>query len=173
MNIYDLMFYLFAFITLVSGAVVVFSKNIMYSAFSLMFTFFGVAGIYVLLNADFVAVSQVLIYVGGILVLMLFGVMLTNNVVDVSMKTGAMHSLPAAAVLGGVMGLLLTVFYVTDWKVVNAPVDYKTTTNKIGEMFMTTYLLPFEIVSIVLLVALVGAAFIARKGKKTYQLRGN
>ena len=66
----------------------VFSRNIMYAAFSLLFTFFGVAGLYVLLQADFLAVTQILIYVGGILVLLLFGVMLTNNVVSVDIKTG-------------------------------------------------------------------------------------
>src|ERR1043165_5263419 len=98
MNLYDLVFYVFAAITLVSGGLVVFSRNIIYSAFSLLFTFFGVAGIYVLLNADFLAVAQVLIYVGGILVLLLFGVMLTNKVIDVEMKSGTMHALPASII---------------------------------------------------------------------------
>ncbi|HMD14977.1 MAG TPA: NADH-quinone oxidoreductase subunit J, partial [Bacteroidota bacterium] len=60
MNFYDIIFYFFAIITVGSGIIVVFSKNIIYSAFSLLFTFFGVAGIYVLLNADFIAVAQVL-----------------------------------------------------------------------------------------------------------------
>jgi NADH-quinone oxidoreductase subunit K len=80
MELQAIVFYVFAFITLGSAFVVVFSRNIIYSAFSLLFTFFGVAGLYVLLNADFLAVTQILIYVGGILVLLLFGVMLTNRV---------------------------------------------------------------------------------------------
>ena len=91
MNFVDLAFYFFAVVSLFSAGVVVFSRNIMYSAFSLLFTFFGVAGIYVLLNADFIAVAQLLIYVGGILVLLLFGVMLTNKVVSVDMKTGTLQ----------------------------------------------------------------------------------
>ncbi|MEK6571394.1 MAG: NADH-quinone oxidoreductase subunit J, partial [Bacteroidota bacterium] len=78
MQLFDIVFYVFALVTVVSAFVVVFSKNIVHSAFSLLFTFFGVAGLYVLLNADFLAVTQLLIYVGGILILLLFGVMLTS-----------------------------------------------------------------------------------------------
>ena len=92
MDTFDIVFYVFAVITVVSAFVVVFSRNIMYAAFSLLFTFFGVAGLYVLLSADFLAVTQILIYVGGILVLLLFGVMLTNNVVSVDIKTGTLNT---------------------------------------------------------------------------------
>lgn len=165
MNLYDLVFYFFAVITLVSGAVVVFSRNIIYSAFSLLFTFFGVTGFYVLLNADFLAVAQLLIYVGGILILLLFGVMLTNKVISVDMKTGTMQTLPAALLIAMIAGSLCGVFYITDWKIVSDAPQMKTTTPALGEMFMTTYLLPFEIASVVLLVALIGAAMIARKEK--------
>src|SRR5687768_12070546 len=77
---YDVIFYLLAAITIIPAIVVVFSRNIAYAAFSLMFTFFGVSGLYVMLGADFVGVSQLLIYVGGILVLFLFGMMLTANI---------------------------------------------------------------------------------------------
>ena len=96
LTLFDIIFYFFAFITIVSAAIVVFSRNIIHSAFSLMFTFFGVAGLYVMLNADFIAVTQVLIYVGGILVLILFGVMLTTKVIGVEMKTGTLRVLPAS-----------------------------------------------------------------------------
>ncbi|MBI1803844.1 MAG: NADH-quinone oxidoreductase subunit J [Ignavibacteriae bacterium] len=163
MNFYDTLFYFFAIITLVSAGIVVFSRNIIYSAFSLLFTFFGVAGIYVLLNADFIAVSQLLIYVGGILVLLLFGVMLTNKVVNVEMKTGTLQTFPASILVAVTAGALCAVFYVTDWKIVSSVADVPNTANILGEMFMTTYILPFEVISIVLLVALVGAALIARK----------
>lgn len=160
---YDAIFYFFALITLVSGGITVASRNIIYSAFSLLFTFFGVAGIYVLLNADFIAVSQILIYVGGILVLMLFGVMLTNNVISVEMKTGTLQTTPAVLLSAVVAGLLCGVFYATDWRIVRGVPAVATTTNSLGEMFMTTYLLPFEVASVVLLVALLGAALIARR----------
>jgi NADH-quinone oxidoreductase subunit J len=73
-----LVFYLFALVTVGSAAVVVLARSLIYSAFALLFTFFGVAGLYVILGADFLAATQLLVYVGGILVLLLFGVMLTH-----------------------------------------------------------------------------------------------
>jgi len=84
---YTAIFYLFAAITVFSAAFVVFSRNVIYSAFALLFTFFGVAALYVFLSADFIAVTQVVVYVGGILVLLLFGVMFTNNIMDTDLKT--------------------------------------------------------------------------------------
>ena len=155
MSLYDYTFYAFAAVTLVSAGVVVFSRNIIYSAFSLLFTFFGVAGLYVLLNADFLAVTQLLIYVGGILILLLFGVMLTNKVVSVDIKTGTLQTVPATILISLTAGTLCGIFYVTDWRVVKSAPQLNTTTYKLGEMLMTSYLLPFEIASIILLVALV------------------
>ena len=163
MTLYNLAFFFFAVVTLASAGIVVFSKNIIHSAFSLLFTFFGVAGLYVLLNADFLAVTQLLIYVGGILVLLLFGVMLTNKVISVDLKTGTMQTLPASILVAMLAGSLCGIFYITDWRTYESAKPLETTANKIGELFMTSYLLPFEIASIVLLVALVGAAMIARK----------
>lgn len=164
MELFDIVFFVFACITLVSAFVVVFSKNIIYSAFSLLFTFFGVAGLYVLLHADFLAVTQILIYVGGILVLMLFGVMLTNKVVNVELKTGTIHTIPALILVAVVGGTLAGLFFST-WKEVGMPSTgvELTTTKSIGEMLMTGYLLPFEVASVVLLVALIGAAMYARR----------
>jgi len=168
-QLYDIVFYTFALITLSSSAIVVFSKNIVHSAFALLFTFFGVTGIYILLSADFVAVAQLLIYVGGILVLLLFGVMLTNKVVSVDIKTGALQTIPASIMAAVLAGALCGVFYVTDWKIVSGAPQLATTTDSLGQMFMTTYLLPFEVASIVLLVALVGAAMIARKERLAHR----
>ena len=164
MQLLDIIFYVFALITVVSAFIVVFSKNIVYSAFSLLFTFFGVAGLYVLLNADFLAVTQLLIYVGGILILLLFGVMLTSKVVDVQMRSGTLQTFPAVILVAGLAGVLCGVFFITDWKTGGAA-EMKSTAPKLGEMLMTTYLLPFEVASIVLLVALIGAAMIARREK--------
>jgi len=130
-----------------------------------LFTFFGVAGLYVLLTADFVAVAQLLIYVGGILILLLFGVMLTNKVVSVDMKTGTMQTLPASLLVAVLAGSLCGVFSVTNWNVLPHQSASLTTTSTLGEMFLTTYVLPFEIASVVLVVALIGAAMIARREK--------
>lgn len=163
MELFDAIFWFFAGITVVSAAVVVFSRNIIYSAFALLFTFFGVAGIYILLSADFIAITQLLVYVGGILVLLVFGVMLTNNVVDVEMKTGTLQVLPASMVVALAAGTLCGIFYVTEWRVIPSESALPSTTGALGEMLMTTWLLPFEVASVVLLVALVGAAMVARK----------
>ncbi len=166
MNAFDLIFFCFAAVTLISAAIVVFSRNVIYSAFSLLFTFFGVAGLYVLLQADFIAVAQLLIYVGGILILLLFGVMLTNRVVSVDIKAGTMQTIPATVLMAFTAGALCGMFYVTDWKVVEQVPDVASTTATLGEMFMTKYVLPFEVASVVLLVALVGAALLARREAK-------
>ena len=167
MQLFDIVFFVFAFITVVSAFIVVFSKNIIYSAFSLLFTFFGVAGLYVLLHADFLAVTQILIYVGGILVLMLFGVMLTNKVINVELKTGTLHAVPALILVAVVAGTLSGLFYST-WKGVGLPASSTDSTIKtLGEMLMTSYLLPFEIASVILLVALIGAAMYARRKPTT------
>jgi NADH-quinone oxidoreductase subunit J len=167
MATFDIVFYIFAAITVVSAFVVVFTRNIMYAAFSLLFTFIGVAGLYVLLHADFLAVTQILIYVGGILVLLLFGVMLTNNVVSVDIKTGTMNMLPAFFAAGTVCGTLVVVFFKA-WGHVAEPATAPTaTTRAIGELLMTGYALPFEVASVVLLAALLGAALMARRTRKS------
>jgi NADH-quinone oxidoreductase subunit J len=169
MTLYDIIFCFFAVITLISAGVVVFSRNIIYSAFSLLFTLMGVAGIYVLLNADFLAVTQMLVYVGGILVLLLFGVMLTNKVISVDMKTGTLQTYPGSLLAAMVAGALCGVFIITDWTTVQGIPEPKGTTAIQGELFMTSYLLPFEIASVILLVALVGAVMIARKDRGAVQ----
>ncbi len=165
MTLFDGIFYAFALITVVSACIVVFARNIIYSAFSLLFTFFGVAALYVLLNADFLAVTQLLVYVGGILVLILFGVMLTNKVVSVDIKTGVMQVVPAAILVAVMAAGLCAVFAMNDWHSVPSP-DIKATSEALGRTFMTSYLLPFEVASVVLLVALVGAVMIARRDNR-------
>jgi len=165
MTLYDIIFYLFAIITVASAFVVVTTRNVIYSGFSLLFTFFGVAGIYVLLGADFLAIVQIMVYVGGILILILFGVMLTNKITDVDIRTGTIHLLPAAIGVGILFGALISVMVWTDWKseTVELPV---TTTYAIGKELLTNYVLIFELLGILLLVVLIGAASIARRDKE-------
>ena len=166
MDLFVIVFYIFALLTLVSASVVVFSKNIVRSAFSLLFTFFGVAGLYVLLMADFLAITQLMIYVGGILVLVIFGVMLTNRQINVDAKTGTVQTLPAVLIAAAIAGTLVGMFWSTDWRIIHSLPETASSGQKIGNMLLTSYLLPFEVASVVLLVALVGAAMIARREKK-------
>lgn len=164
MTTYDFIFYLFATIIVISAFIVVAARNIIYSAFSLLFTFFGVAGIYVLLNADFIAVVQVIIYVGGILVLIIFGVMLTNKITNVEIKTESIHILPSTIITGLIGGALVAVLTRTSWRI-NSPVNVEKNVVEIGRYLITHYMVLFELAGIILLVALIGSVMIARKEK--------
>lgn len=164
MTTYDFIFYLFTAITIISAFIVVAARNIIYSAFSLLFTFFGVAGIYVLLNADFIAVVQVIIYVGGILVLIIFGVMLTNKITNVEIKTESIHILPSTIITGLIGGALIAVLTKTNWRKTQ-PVDVEKNVFEIGRYLVTHYMILFELAGIILLVALIGSVMIARKEK--------
>lgn len=165
MEIATIIFYVVAAITVGSAAVVAFSRNIVYSAFSLLGTFAGVAAIYVFLGADFVAAVQVLIYVGGILVLILFAVMLTHRITDVQITNRAVGRIPALVVIGIFILLLIQTIRETSW-VRAKEIVYAPTTARIGDLFLENYLLPFELASLVLLAALIGAVVLARKEVK-------
>ncbi|MBP9120122.1 MAG: NADH-quinone oxidoreductase subunit J [Ignavibacterium sp.] len=159
---YNIIFYLFAAITVLSAFFVVTNRNIVYSAFFLLFTFFGVAGIYVLLGADFVAIVQLIVYVGGILILLLFGVMLTNKITNVEIKSGTINIYPAVIGVGLLSGALLAALITSSWKTfpTEAPLP---TTAALGTMLLQEYALIFELLGIILLIALIGAASIARR----------
>ena len=161
----QIVFYFFAVMTIASAAVVVFARSLIRSAFALLFTFFGVAGLYAFLGADFLAATQMVIYVGGILVLLLFGVMLTHKLYDLNLKSETFQVGPALVVVLAVFGLLVTVMLRTHWHVSGqyAPAP---TTAAIGELLMKDYILPFEVASILLLMALIGAAMIVRRRKE-------
>ena len=167
MDLITIIFYFFAVLIVASAAVVVFSKNIMYSAFALLFTFSGVATIYVLLNADFLALTQIMIYIGGILVLIIFGVMLTTRITGVDIKSGLMGKMQI-----GITGIALAILTITmgvmysnvKWFVRDSE-PLKDTISPIGRMLLTDYLLAFEAASVLLLIAIIGAAMIARRKK--------
>jgi len=161
----DVLFLGVAAFTVITAMGVAFSRNIVYSAFSLMGTFMSVAALYVFLAADFVAVVQVLIYVGGILILILFAVMLTHRIADVSISNRSVGRLPALGIAIVIGVLMTTAVRRGGWHQVEvAPAT--PTTAQIGDLFLTHYLLPFELASVVLLAALIGAAFLSRKELK-------
>lgn len=158
-----ILFYVFAALAVISGFVVVFSRSVIYAAFSLLFTFLGVAGLYVLLSADFVAVAQIMVYIGGILILMVFGVMLTRKATDAEVQAPTMKTIPALIIVGLVMGTLVNVFTSATWPTSGMMPDIDGTTLEIGELLLTTFIMPFELAGILLLAAIMGAAFIARR----------
>ena len=160
--LHQIVFYAFAALTVGSAAVVVFARNLVHSGFALLFTFVGVAALYALLGADFLAAAQMVIYVGGILVLLLFGVMLTNKLYDLQLKTESYQVLPGLIVMLSVFATLVTVMLKARWfNGGERPIT--PTTADIGLLFMKDYILPFEVASVFLLVALIGAAMIVRR----------
>jgi NADH:ubiquinone oxidoreductase subunit 6 (subunit J) len=157
-------FYFFAALTVISAGIVAFSTNILRAAFGLMFSFFGVAGLYLFLHADFLAATQVLIYVGGVLVLMLFGIMLTQKLAEATIHTGRIQWVPSLIGMAILFAFILYLVFRTPWNI-QGPAEFQETTAAIGTLLMTEWLLPFEVASILLLAALVGAVSIARTRK--------
>ncbi|HEY9596675.1 MAG TPA: NADH-quinone oxidoreductase subunit J [Cyanophyceae cyanobacterium] len=144
---------------------VVLLSNIVYSAFLLGGVFISIAGLYLLLNADFVAAAQVLIYVGAVNVLILFAIMLVNKREDFApianrwIRQGA-----TALVCLGLFALLSTMVLATPWSIyTGTPIVAESSIVKIGEHFFSDFLLPFELASVLLLMAMVGAIILARR----------
>jgi NAD(P)H-quinone oxidoreductase subunit 6 len=157
----QVIFYALAALTVGSAMLVAFSRNIVYSTFALLGAFMGVVGIYILLAADFVAMVQLLVYVGGILVLTIFAVMLTAGIADVTVSNRAVGT-GAGIFTVGIAGLvMLYAIMRTQWHQV-AAVAPAPTTYAIGNAFLGEYVLPFEVASLVLLAALIGAIVISR-----------
>ncbi len=159
---YNAIFMVFAAVTIASAFVVVTAANIMRAGFALLFTFVGVAVLYVYLAADFLAATQLLVYVGGILVLLLFGVMLTQKIHTVELRQGNSRVIRSALLFAALLYVLFSVFFNTEWAL-RSTAETESTVEQIGTAFMTDHLLPFEVASVLLLAALIGAVLIARR----------
>lgn len=160
-------FWSFALLTLGTALFAAYAKKIVHAAFSLMATFFGVAGIYAVLGSDFLAVTQVLVYVGGIMILIVFGVLLTDRVPDEYKVVPPRRHLPALLAAGLAGAALVGAIAATKWPGVPKVMPEPTSTVEgIGRSLLTDYLIPFEFASILLLVVLVGAARLARGGTR-------
>jgi NADH-quinone oxidoreductase subunit J len=161
-----LIFLVLAAFTLVAGIMVVTVKNIIHSALWLIASFFTVASMYLLMEAEFLAIVQVLIYVGAISILILFAIMLTRHVTGEGVRQLYQRWWIALLVAAALFGLLIAPTVTGyDWKTMPPPAEGQAATIsssvQIGTAFMREYLLPFEIASVLLLVALIGAIVIA------------
>jgi len=157
-------FYLLATFTVISAIGVAVTTNVVHSALALMGTLLGIASLFVMLHADFLGVVQLLVYVGGILVLTLFAVMLTSRT-DVRVSNRSVGRLPGLVAAGALFALLAGVAGRTPWAAApEVPPEYTVAT--LGNAFLGPYILPFEVASIVLLVALIGAVVVSRKEVK-------
>ena len=151
--------------TLVLGALgVVLLPNIVYSAFLLGGVFLSVAGLYLMLNASFVAAAQVLVYVGAVNVLILFAIMLVNKKETLEVIPGlALRRVLSGAVCAGLFALLIRVAFTTPWPLPGPEPVGEDATIRIGEHLFSDYLLPFELASVLLLIAMIGAIVLARR----------
>lgn len=169
MNAQLIIFYALSLITVGSASLVAFSRNIITSAFALLGVFAGVAGIFILLSADFVAIVQLVIYIGGILVLILFAVMLTTKVESATGQRKLLNRAmaPVAAFIGvATLGILIfRELRRGQWADLQ-PESFQPMTSIIGERLLREYLLPFEIASILLVLVLIGAIVLARREVK-------
>ncbi|AQG81304.1 NADH-quinone oxidoreductase subunit J [Spirosoma montaniterrae] len=171
----QLAFYGFSALTLLGAVAVLLTRNVMYAAFSLLLTLLGVAGLFVLASADFLAVAQLMIYVGGVLVLVIFGVMLTHkpdsrtnggsqtpNRIPVLNRSNAFGGWAVGfLVAGGLFVAFYTLIARSSFALLTRPVGWESTVNAVGRQLMTEYIVPFEIIGILLLAALVGTTYLA------------
>ncbi len=181
MTMAQALFYLMAFITLASALFIAASKSLVRSVFMFFVTLMALAGLYVLVLADFIAITQIVIYVGGILVLILFAFMLSGretlaNLQQQNNRFISISKLPALLLSVLFFIVMINILFKTDinnllWvkkaiaqKNTFTPTD--ATVNNIGINLMTKYLLPFEAMSVLLMMALAGAAHLSRKEKK-------
>jgi len=161
----EFIFILFALVTLLSGLRCVTTRNLFHAALYLTIALFGVAAMFMLLEAGFLALAQLIVYVGAIAILIIFAVMLTRGMVQGPGTQLNSQAGLAAVVAAATLFILLRVLPGFDYAVVNQPVPVDITTT-IGKSIVGDYVLPFEVASVLLLAALVGAIYIAREKKK-------
>lgn len=160
-----IIFWGLAGLAVISAIAAATAPKIVHAAFGLMAAFFGVAGLYAMLGADFVALSQIVVYVGGILVLLVFGILLTSRTeaalgLETKTRTGF------ALFVGGLfLFVMLFAIFGSEFNTVETPEEPQPTVAAIGRAFLDPdqYLVPFEVASVLLLSALVGAAYLARR----------
>jgi NADH-quinone oxidoreductase subunit J len=169
MEITDILFYLFAFLTLLCGVLVVanpFSRNPVTSAMFLVLTIVSMAGLFVLLHAFFLAAVQVLVYAGAVMVLFLFVLMMLDLKEEERRKVKLLGFVAGLVSVGAIVGLFVQSLLVTQpGRDLPAP-TVEGGTRELGKMLFTHYLLPFEIVSLLLLVAMVGVILLSKKDLK-------
>lgn len=156
------LFYLFAGLTVGSALGIVLSRNIVRTAVLLLFTLLGAAGLYFLLAAEFLAVVQLVVYAGGTLILIVFGVMLTSK--SPYARYGARPLETAVALLAGLAALVGLLLAILSARFDSVPLQAETyPVAALGKALLGSYLVPFELVSVLLLAVMIGAAYLARR----------
>lgn len=167
----DIVFYTLSAILLFAGLRVITTRNPVYAALFLVLAFFTAAGIWLLLEAEFLAIALVLVYVGAVMVLFLFVVMMLDINLD-KLREGFWNALPVALPVGGLMAVEMVLIVGTRYfgaDKVLAPAPHPagySNTAELGRVLYTDYLLPFELASVVLLVAIVAAIALTHRARK-------
>ena len=167
MTVPQFFFILFALITLLSGLRCVTTRNLFHAALYLVISLFGVAAMFAMLEAGFLALAQLIVYVGAIAILIIFAVMLTRGMVQPSGTQLNSQAGLAAVVAGALLFILLRVLPGFNYPVTDAAVPSDLTT-RLGQSLVGEFVLPFEVASVLLLAALVGAIYIARERAHTH-----
>jgi NADH-quinone oxidoreductase subunit J len=152
--------------TAAGALAVAFSKNVVHCGFALLFALLGVCAMYAFLGADFLAATQVIVYVGGILVLVLFGVMMTHRIQAVDLREEIIQPVAALGVALLVLILSGVMIKETAWPLLVEVPEPEPSTRVFGRSFLTTFLFPFEFASVLLLVAMMGAAMLTRERRE-------
>lgn len=160
----NILFFLFLCVAAISALFLLFSKNILYSAFSLALTLLCIAALYVFLSAEFLAVAQIMIYVGGIIVLMIFGIMLTNKLGREPLVTAGHNWFWAIVLSIGLFAVLIHNVLKLRYSTLSSATA-SDNIKKVGVGMMSDHILPFEVSAVILLIALLGAVTIASKNK--------
>ncbi len=163
------LFIAFAAFTVAGAAGVAFSQNIVYSAFSLLATFAGMVALFAMMSADFIAIVQLMVYVGGILVVILFAVMLTNKITEIKRSNPTSNAVLGGLLLVALVAVMLAAVFGYDWPM-RPGEPFAPTADLIGRAFLSEYLLPFEIAGLMLLAALVAAVVVARKEVRPHEI---
>ncbi len=161
--IMEITWWFFVVLAVVPTIYILLTKNVMRAAFALLATFLGVAGLYVFLQAYFIAVAQLMVYVGGILVLIIFGIMLSTGKGETfKVVSGIKNQFVGFVIFASIVAGVGFLIYEAEWG--TRPIENFSLgkTEALGIGLMTKYILPFEIVGIILLIALVAAVYISK-----------
>jgi NADH:ubiquinone oxidoreductase subunit 6 (subunit J) len=163
MEVSVILYYVLMIIAGLSAIAIIFTRNVLYAALLLIVTLLAIAGLYILLFAEFIAVTQILIYAGGVLVIVLFGIMLSTRLEGKPLMTETNNKFMAGIIGIGVFSLVI--YAMKNFVLVNVKNQsqvFDNPINEIGTLLMSDWLLPFEIAGILLLVVLVGATNMAK-----------
>ena len=162
----EIVLYIFMGTSIAAVLVMILNRNIFYGALALLICLISLAGIYALLQAEFLAITQLLIYAGGVLVLLIFGIMLTNKISGKPVLTDSHNWFSGIIISTSLLGVLLFSFQQTEIMIAQSNLNTTRNINNIGIELMSTYAAPFELSGVLLLVCLIGAALTASSFKK-------